>query len=229
MSQHPDHIERRTILQGAAWSVPVMAAAVATPVAVASPGCPRTFAYRAAEVDYQFTNLTAEGRWRADSSLRVVARVGSTVLNLGGLSYASDEAGATVATIGLNSVITFTVRVSWTTVPAGWTVTEAVLGGGQWRYTFTRTSPVASISALSPITNRPTAASASNAVPITTFIGAATNTPFTVGQLVANGPTYSFPWTYSTTYNVSNARSACNTGQVTVNSGDFTITNRPVT
>lgn len=134
-------VHRRTIVKGAAWSLPVILAATALPGAAASGAtCPSLSSYYGDYSGYQATGLDSRKRWTSTSSSSVTAGLGNTSGPTGyaALAYSSSAPGATtLQLVSLSYSYTFHFAVNWTSVPAGWTLTSTTSSAGTWTYTFT--------------------------------------------------------------------------------------------
>lgn len=148
-SEHPtsaprQRITRRTIVKGAAWSIPVIAAATAAPLAAASgTACPSLSWYWGGTVHDDWTNLTT-GR---DKDKTTSSTTGTMYLKFGNdapggwpaLSFSSAQT-VTVDVLSITYSYTFPWKVaSWTSIPAGWQLTSSTHVGANWVYEFTRT------------------------------------------------------------------------------------------
>lgn len=131
-------VSRRTIVKGAAWSLPVIAAAATLPSAAASAAfCPALRYYWGGYAHYEASNLQSRRWWTASSSSTIVAGFGNYAA--GGypaLSMTSPES-VQVQLISLTYTYTFSFAVDWSAVPSGWTLTGSSSSAGSWTYVFT--------------------------------------------------------------------------------------------
>lgn len=140
---------RRTVVKAAAWSIPVIAAAVATPLAAASTAvaCPVVSYwwgdYESVTVRSTDTVNGNQHRWRADSSGTITVGFGNLATNGNpGLSFSS-PVPVNVALGALSYTYTLPYQVSWTSIPAGWSLAGTSSAGGQWTYQFQRSGAAA--------------------------------------------------------------------------------------
>lgn len=221
-------VTRRTVAKGAAWSIPAITMAVATPASASSPEpavCKDVRAHTGLRNRWYFSSLGSGNRWRDKSVLTVTFEVGSSSSGKGGLAYSSDGSGIIVTTTSFARAIVQPVRIKWTTVPKGWSFTETHLGGTTYRYEVTPDS-IPTVGALTPAGTRPPGNSSLNAVPLTTFKGHATQVPWKKGQSI-NG-TYVFPTSKTLLYSAIHPDSRCGTevingsetSQLTLTHGD---------
>lgn len=213
MTEPAEPVSRRAFTAAAAWSVPVLAAAVASPLAAASTDCPELLVHSASEYTMYFANLSGND-WQSNSALTVSMSGGFSRMDLGTLSYSAEAPGVNVATSAYRFAVTVPYRVAWVTAPVGWALpVETPAGNGQWTYTAVRTSAIPTVGALTPVMTRPDALSAKNALPQTQlFQGTAYQTPYLVGQEVANGPIHQIGMYQAASYVGTFPRAACNTG-----------------
>lgn len=138
-------VRRRTIIKGAGWSIPVIAAAVAAPVASASSAtCPALSYYWGVALHDDWKNLgTGPNKNKTTSST-----TGTMYLTFGNdlpggypaLSFSSSQA-VTVDVLTLTYTYTLPWRVSaWTSIPAGWQLSSSTQSGTNWVYKFTYTN-----------------------------------------------------------------------------------------
>ena len=130
MEQNASGLSRRTVVKGAAWSVPVIAAAIAAPLAAASVGGvlnSEANYYWAAESQGEYTTLSAAaGGLMATFSTQIAYRANP---------WANPPAGASLVV-----VVTFDspVRLDPGSSLGGWTPSPA-LGATTTTFTFTVT------------------------------------------------------------------------------------------
>lgn len=144
-------IDRRTVVRGTAWSIPVIAAAAAVPAQAASASCPTLGYYWGNSVRSHFTNLAADNKtWIAGSSSGTIF-VGLGNATPGGnpaFAFASPEP-LTFDLLSLSQTYGLPYAVDWTSVGPGWTLTSSTTAGGRWIYVFTYTEVPSSTSVTS--------------------------------------------------------------------------------
>lgn len=128
-------VGRRNVLQGAAWSVPIIASAIGVPAAVASPGCPTIAPNTATAFRQTMTNPLGTG-WRPATSSMQVSLSENTSGNQNNIFAISSTVGGMTATVtSFSKSYSLPYQVNWTRITAGWDV-SVVQSGGRWIYTF---------------------------------------------------------------------------------------------
>ncbi|WP_424463947.1 hypothetical protein [Pseudoclavibacter helvolus] len=217
---------RRAVIGAAVWSVPVVAAAAAAPLAAASQ-CAEWRIHSGTYYWMQFGGINNNGTWNSNSGTLTVYMAAGTDTR-GALSYSAAATGINAATTQHRWTVTVPYRVSWTTVPAGYSApTETNAGGGNWTYTSQRLGTIPTRAAVTPLGTIPTSQSAQNAISTSNyFIGSAYQLPFANNQQVTDGPTYAIPVTTTTNFALTFPASSCNTGPIS-RSLSYTIPVRP--
>lgn len=192
-------VSRRTIVKGAAWSIPVIAAATAAPMSVASSAiCPSLGWYWGDTVHDSWTNLTS-GR---DKGKTTSSTTGTMYLKFGNdaaggypaLGFASAQA-VTVDVLSITYTYTFPWRVaSWASIPSGWQLVSSTQSGTSWVYEFAYTllpsSTVVTSSSAPGTTAIPLSAAATGTIDMATVpVGYDTSSePYSVSMTVTYVP-----------------------------------------
>ncbi|NQX13154.1 hypothetical protein HQQ80_16110 [Microbacteriaceae bacterium VKM Ac-2855] len=209
---------RRSIVGGVAWSVPVIAAAVAAPLAAASNNtCPVLTQRTGIRLQIQTSNLNSNGSCHSGSTVAVQVSANDT--GVPALAVSSDTVGLTAAVSSLQLTVTFPYAVSWGSNPKNWTVTLLSTSGLNRTYAFTPGSKVVptTISVGTPSTNWVRTSDASQGIQLPTFTGNAVydrHNPFFTSDL---RETRDYPWSSNRRYSVAIAgpcpdQSVVNTG-----------------
>lgn len=208
----PDSLPaRRRLLGGAAWAVPVMAAAAAAPAMAAS--CSAHVVLTAAGLDYSDENLSGSGAITSTTFFDSVSIIPSlTAGRRAWQMHANTALSHTLLTYSFS--MTFPYQVTWGTLPAGWTRSVVVTTApNRWTYTWTPTTPLPrTMVATTPITS--TSANTTNSLVLPTFPGTVSTANVLAWRPVGTQQTGN-PWTYPTSYTSTyqfNTSSGCSTG-----------------
>lgn len=135
--------KRRTIVKGAAWSMPIIAAAVAAPAASASGDpagttCPSMGLWWGHAAEFEAKNLNGT-RWAAPST-------GTTQVGLGNPTNGGYPAFAMSApepveihVLALSYTYTMAFEVNFTSIPRDWALSSSSFNNQIWTYVFTYT------------------------------------------------------------------------------------------
>lgn len=137
-SRPAEGLTRRTVVRGAAWSVPVIAASVAVPLAAASlTTCPALSYWWGDTTHSEFSSLNGR-RWTSSSTGTASVGMGNTGVPDG---YPAFSLSATepvlVDLLALSYTYTLEYAMDWTSIPTGWTLSSTSSSGGTWTYVFT--------------------------------------------------------------------------------------------
>lgn len=172
-------IRRRTIVKGAAWSVPVIAVAVATPIAMASTvACPSMGLWWGDENSWAASNLNGN-LWTSASTATMTVGFGNPTAGGYPAFAMSAPQPVFIHENALSYTYTLNCAVNWTSIPAGWSLTGSTSSGGTWTYVFTYTgspnSAVLTSSTAPGTTIVPTATASGTVIATSIPIGTDTN------------------------------------------------------
>lgn len=172
-------IARRTVVKGAAWSVPVIALAVSTPLAQASTvACPSMGLWWGDENSWVASNLNGN-LWTSASTATMTVGFGNPAAG-GYPAFAMSAAQPVfIQENALSYTYTLNCAVNWTSIPAGWSLTGSTSSGGTWTYVFTytgsRNSAVLTSSTAPGTTIVPTATASGTVIASSIPVGTDTN------------------------------------------------------
>jgi len=226
-SEHPtsaprQRITRRTIVKGAAWSIPVIAAATAAPMAAASgTACPTLNYYWGAAVHDKWTNLTKQQTTTSSTTGTMYLTFGNDLP--GGypaLAFSSAQT-VTVDVVSITYTYTLPWRVAtWTSIPSGWQLTSSTQSGTNWVYEFTYTnlpsSTVVTSNTAPGTTAIPLSAAATGTIDMSTVpVGYDTNSePFSASMTVTYVPHFTQSPNCTTSNGENDGVARVRTGQI---------------
>lgn len=224
---------RRQVLRTAAWSVPAVgmvgaapAYATSTQPATQTPQCASVGWESALFASIRFTNLTYDRRWTYGSTASIRLRLGrlvgdtATSTNDPALGFRSSTAGLTVSVTSYSFEVTLPYRVTFTTLPNGWTVSR--VSGSRYRFT---PSPSIVTPVLTPHSTSPDGSGPGVSIPASgLFTATIAGSNFAINQQVMNA-NYDFSPHYSSSYTTSGPDCA---PRVQTTAWDTTLSVKPV-
>lgn len=216
---------RRTVVGAAAWTVPVLAAAIAAPLAAASGNCPTVTQRTGIHLQITTSSLNKDGSCHAGSTVAV--EVSKHDEGIPALAVSSDSSGLTAVVSGLELTVTFPYEVKWATSKA-WTVALKSTSGYNRTYAFTPAKGFlpASIVVGTPATNWVRAENAEQGVLLPTFSGKAVyeaKNPFFKTDLRV---TRDYPWSATRSFSVDLKAPCADLNVVNTGSGVLTPVKR---
>jgi len=180
-------VNRRSIIAGAAWSIPVVASVMVVPAATASVvpvTCPTISHSSGLSGETSFQNLQGGTNWQSGSTGTFTMTLGNPVGSPATPAFgAFSSAPVSITVTALTYTVTVPVRLNWTTTDPNWTLVPVPGGSFATGYQYTATWTGGPVTTMVTSTTYP----GTTLVPAATFVGTIIPSSIPNGTYVGSG------------------------------------------